>query len=245
MHVNLEAYEGPLDLLLRLIQRSEIDIYDIPIAKITAEYMEAVANLTSFSSNMEQLSEFLVMAATLLEIKSKMLLPRKKNDNEEPEEDQREALARQLIAYQQAKEIAQRLDNLTPEGEPLTGRGDRDALLFLSEEQDLDLIPLEQLNKIFADLMRRQSDKIDTVRAGYGKMPKERHRVSEKIVSIDNALRINGRLSLKFLFSECHSRNEMVVTFLAILEMVRRGMATTRQASAFEDIEVSLTKCPA
>jgi len=244
MDVKLEKYEGPLDLLLRLIQRSEIDIYDIPITQITAEYMEVVATLPP---DMEQMSEFLVMAATLLEIKSKMLLPRPKPESDEPEEDPREALTRQLLAYQQAQELAVQLGALTPVGERLTGAGDKDALMHLSANMDyqpvMDLISIPQLEEIFAEIMRRCANKIDTVRAGYGEMPKERFTVTEKVGFIRNVLQEKGRLSLSSLFLRCTSRREMIVTFLAILEMMRRGLILASQLKAFGDVEVK--PCPA
>jgi segregation and condensation protein A len=244
MDVKLESYEGPLDLLLRLIQRNEIDIYDIPIAFITAEYLAAIATLPA---DMEQISEFLVMAATLLEIKSKMLLPRFKAENDEPEEDPREALARQLLAYQQAQELAGRLGELTPAGARMTGAGDRDALLLLSDgahyQPVMDLVSIPMLEEIFADIMRRQSDKIDTVRAGYGEMPREKYSVTEKVSFIKKMLQEQKRLSLSSLFLRCASRREMIVTFLALLEMIRRGLILARQAQAFADVEV--LSCPA
>ncbi|MCL1843366.1 MAG: segregation/condensation protein A [Defluviitaleaceae bacterium] len=238
MDVRLEAYEGPLDLLLRLIQRREIDIYDIPITLITAEYMDEIAKLPP---DMEQMSEFLVMAATLLEIKSKMLLPRPKVDDE-PEEDPREALARRLDAYKQAQELAARLGALAPEGERLTGAGDKAALEMLADKNAgqpvMDLVSIPQLMEIFDEIMRRASDKIDTVRSGYGEMAKERFTVPEKVSFIRKTLRESGRLSLSALFLCCRSRREMIVTFLALLEMMRRGMVFASQKRSFDDVEV-------
>jgi segregation and condensation protein A len=244
MNFKLDAFEGPLDLLLQLIRRSEIDIHDIPISQITTEYMEVVATLPP---DMEQMSEFLVMAATLLEIKSKMLLPRPKTDGDEPEEDPREALARQLLAYEQMQELAAQLNELAPMGERLMGAGDSDAMEKLQSSTDyqpvMDLISIPQLSDIFADIMRRAADKIDTVRAGYGETPKEKFSVAEKVISMGKALKENGRLSLLSLFSNCNSRHEMIVTFLALLEMIRRGVAQARQERNFEDVEV--VPCPA
>jgi segregation and condensation protein A len=244
MNVKLEKFEGPLDLLLQLIRRSDIDSCDIPISQITAEYLEVVVTLPP---DMEQMSEFLVMAATLLEIKSKMLLPRPKKEDDEPEEDPRDALARQLIAYKQAQELAARLDDLTPVGERLTSAGDRNAFAALAanmpQEPIMDLISIPMLEKIFADIMRRAADKIDKVRAGYGEMPKERFTVTEKVSVIRKALQNQKRVSLSALFLSCNSRHEMIVTFLALLEMVRRGMILAKQEKSFDDIEVM--KCPA
>jgi segregation and condensation protein A len=239
MEFTLDAFQGPLDLLLQLIRRSEIDIHDIPISQITTEYMEVVASLPP---DMEQMSEFLVMAATLLEIKSRMLLPRPKMDDE-PQEDPREALARQLLAYEQAQKLAAQLGELTPVGERLMGAGDPAVWENLAGSMDyqpvMDLVSIPQLGEIFADIMRRAANKIDTVRAGYGEMPKEKFSVTEKVAFIGQALREKKRLSLLKLFSQCRSRQEMIVTFLALLEMLRRGLATARQDIAFADVEVA------
>jgi segregation and condensation protein A len=242
--VKLEAYEGPLDLLLKLIKKNEVDIYDIPVAQITEEYMQVIEALPP---DMEQMSEFLVMAATLLEIKSKMLLPRAKIENE-TEEDPREALAQQLIAYKQAQELAAHL-RLAPFGERLIGRGDKDVFvqLTISDEPPMELITIPQLEKIFAEIMRRAEDKIDTVRAGYGEMQREKITVTDKIAFISKALKSNGRIGLSSLFSDCGSRHEMIVTFLALLEMVRRGIITASQTAPFEDVELQAIgdiKCP-
>lgn len=243
MDVKLEAYEGPLDLLLRLIQRSEIDIYNIPLTQITAEYIEVVSTLPP---EMEQLSEFLVMAATLLEIKSNMLLPRLKIEGE-TEEDPCESLARQLAAYQQAQALAAKLGVLTPSGERFAGAGDKDAIIQLSDKMHsqplMDLISISQLAEIFTDVMRRCAEKIDTVRADYGKMTKERFTVPEKVGFLRKALQKKGRLSLSSLFLRCNSRREMIVTFLALLEMMRIGMIFANQTKSFGDVEVF--RCPA
>ncbi|MCL2048417.1 MAG: segregation/condensation protein A [Defluviitaleaceae bacterium] len=237
MVIKLEAYEGPFDLLLKLIKKNEFDIYALPIARVTHEYMEAIAALPP---DMEQMSEFLVMAATLLEIKSKMLLPQREKEKDEPLDDPREALAKQLIAYKQAQELAKYLHALSPMGERLIGRGDRAAISELTEEPPPELVALPQLEQIFADIMRRVESKIDVVRSGYGKMQRERFTVSEKIGFIRKALRSQGRISLSALFANCGSRHEMVVTFLALLEMVRRGAVTAVQAVAFGDVELGL-----
>jgi len=242
MDVKLEKYEGPLDLLLKLIQRAEIDIYDIPISQITAEYMEVIAN---FPPDMEQMSEFLVMAATLLEIKSKMLLPRPKPEPDEPEEDPREALTRQLIAYQQAQELASQLSTLTPVGERLTNNGDKETLEKLTGSRHSnpfgELLTIPQLTELFADIMRRAAEKIDTVRAGHGEMAKEKFTVTEKVSYVRKILQQKGRLNLSSLFEDCVSRHEMIVTFLALLEMVRRGIVSAVQPKTFGDVEIILS----
>jgi len=244
MDFKLDAYSGPLDLLLRLIAKNEIDIHDIPISELTAQYLEEISHLPP---EMESLSEFLVMAATLLEIKSRMLLPRPKLENEDEDGDPREALVQQLLAYSQAQALAHELQGLTPAGAKFTGTGDRPLLAEFRKESnaapELSTITLEHLKKIFVEVIARKEDRKDTIRAGYGEMPRDKFTITEKVAFIHDVLRENGRLNLFALFYDCRSRNEMVVTFLALLEMVRRGMIHTAQSAAFGDVEV--TQCPA
>jgi segregation and condensation protein A len=233
MEVKLEAYTGPLDLLLCLISRNEMDIFDIPVAELTAQYLEELKGLPP---DMDNLSEFLVMAATLLDIKSQMLLPRPKPVNDFEEEDPREALVQKLLAYQMAQTLAQQLHSLTPPGDRLTGSGE----LWLAQEAEdtppvLDGIGLDDLWEVFSDIIKRRKSRTDTVRVGYGEMPRERFTVTEKITFIRHLLK-QGKVRLSKLFEDCNSRREMVVTFLALLEMMRRGLLVARQDKDFADI---------
>ena len=236
MDVNLEVYSGPLDLLLKLIRRKEINIYDIPIAQVAEEYLEEIKNVTP---DMGEISEFLVLAATLLEIKSNMLLPRYE---EEPEEDPREALVQRLLAYEEAQEFAKILAGLTPMGDVYSSAGEPELLCAFSLRSDnqpvMDLISLEQLSDIFVKVMKLKEGRIDTVRAGYGQMPRERFTVTAKIVFILDTLQEKGRLSLFSLFEICNVKLELVVTFLAMLELMRRGLVRAVQTCAFCDVEV-------
>ena len=237
MEIRLDSFEGPMDLLLHLIKRNEIDIFDIPIARVTSEYM---AVISMGMPDLGEMSEFLVMAATLLEIKSKMLLPGKKKESE-PEEDPREALARQLIAYEEAKTAALYMRDNTPGYGKLGGRPDLIAIEVIQENQPqpaMDLISMSELAAIFVEVMGRQDMRKDTVRSGYGGVPKEKFSVSQKVSAIIEALREKGHLSLRALFLNCRTKREMIVTFLALLEMVRRGTIRAAQQRAFGDVEV-------
>jgi segregation and condensation protein A len=240
MDVNLDNFQGPLDLLLSLIRRGEMDIYDIPIARLTEEYLAAIA---SMPPEMDELSQFLVMAATLLEIKSRMLLPRAQMDGE-PEEDPREALTRQLLAYAQAQEIAEKIGSIEPQlryaapGQPvllaqLTREGQ------LEGQPVMDLISLSTLADIFSDVLKRVEARVDTVRGGFGQMARDNFTVAEKVLAISEILVRQGRTGLVALFEACRSRIEMVVTFLAVLEMTRRGQVLIKQANSFEDVEIT------
>ena len=236
MEVNLEVFSGPLDLLLKLIRRKEINIYDIPIAQVAEEYLEEIKGITP---DMGEMSEFLVLAATLLEIKSNMLLPRYE---EEAEEDPREALVQQLLAYEEAQEFAKILSSITPIGGVYSCAGEPELLNDFSSSTDsqpvMDLISLEQLSDIFGKVMKLKEGRIDTVRAGYGQMPRERFTVTSKIVHILDTLKDKGRISLFSLFEICNAKLELVVTFLAVLELMRRGLVIAVQNRAFCDVEV-------
>jgi len=232
MEVKLEAYAGPLDLLLQLITRNEIDIYDIPIAELTAQYLEALADLPP---DMDNLSEFLVMAATLLEIKSRMLLPRPKPLDEEEPEDPRDALVQKLLAYQMAQNLAQQLSDLTPPGDKLTGAGELSLALEAPAPPPLEGISMEDLWEMFSEIIRRREAKTDTVRVNYGELPRERFTISEKVVLIKHLLK-DGPVTLSALVADCRSRQEMIVTFLALLEMMRRGILRAYQEKDFADV---------
>ena len=239
MEVKLESYEGPLDLLLKLIQRHEIDIYDIPIATLTNQYLEEIAH---FPSDMENLSEFLVMAATLLEIKSRMLLPRPKPETAEDGEDPREALVQKLIAYKQAQALVAEFHKLDPIGERLPGSGDLPLLLQLKQDaksmRPAEMLPISQMLNLFTEVMSRKEQRRDNVRAGYGSMPRDTFTITEKVLHIREMLEAGRRVSLLGMFANCRSKNEMVVTFLALLEMVRQGEISATQNEAFADVEI-------
>jgi len=242
MEIELADFHGPFDLLLRLINKNEIDIYDIPIAKLTAQYLEQMANMEqSGRYDMNQMSEYVLMAATLLEIKSKMLLPKPKKDSEEPEEDPRDELAKKLLAYQEAQALASELERISPPGKRISGAGDPNFLAEIEKDIDsqtpiMDGVPLSHIWNIFTDVMSRRAAKRDEVRAGFGEMQKERFTLPEKIAYIRHKLETASQVSLSSLFEYCNSRTEMVVTFLALLEMIRQGMIKARQNHAFEDV---------
>ncbi len=237
LDVSLPAYEGPLDLLLRLIERNEIDIYNIPIAFLAERYMEEI-----IGSGMEQMSEFLLMAATLLEIKSRMLLPKPPAPEAEPEEDPRDALVRKLLEYKRCQELAAKLNGIVP-GERLVRESETELLKSLNSRQPVEILSglsLKILFETFTEVMLRREARTDSVRAGYGDMPRERFTVAEKAAYIIGLLNKGGSFNLKDLFEECATRGEMVITFLALLELIRQGRTAVKQESAFGDILVGI-----
>ena len=242
--VKLEVFEGPLDLLLHLIDKNKIDIYDIPIVEITNQYMEYIRNMQREDLNI--MSEFLVMAATLLDIKCRMLLPKEVNDEGE-EEDPRQELVEQLLQYKMYKYIACELKDREM---------DSDMVLYKSpsipeeiekyvEPVDLDKLlgdlTLQKLNSIFKDVMKRQTDKIDPVRSKFGKIEKEEVTLSDKFTYIHSYMRDHKTFSFRQLLEKQHSKMHVVVTFLAILEMMKLGEIRVEQEETCGDIMIETT----
>ena len=244
MDVILDVFEGPLDLLLNLIQKHEIDIRDIPIAELTRQYLEVIYEAREISPDMDSMSEFLLMAATLLEIKSKMLLS--KDAEKENEDDPRETLVRQLIAYEKCKLQAGILQSLPNIGASFFKKPEyplMSKVVNFNPEDWLSGITPEIIHDIYMDVKLRKTRKIDTVRSRFGKVVKDKYTIEEKIRKITNELKKAAKLRLSKLFAECTSKEECVVTFLALLEMIRRRQVTVRQRNAFGEVEI--LKCPA
>lgn len=235
MEVVLDAFEGPLDLLLHLIEKNEIDIYDIPISELTAQY---IAVLHEQQNPMEVMSEFILMAATLLEIKSRMLLPKPPQVTGAEEEDPRDALVRKLLEYKRCQALAEQLSRYPEPGARLVREAER-----LSAEESLDPealmegVSLTSLWQVFSEVIKRRELRIDHVRAQYGNMPRERFTMEEKIAQIQQYVTLRRRFRLTELFETCQTREEMVVTFLALLEMIRQRWMRVRQNAVFGDID--------
>ena len=242
--VKLEVFEGPLDLLLHLIDKNKIDIYDIPIVEITNQYMEYIRNMQREDLNI--MSEFLVMAATLLDIKCRMLLPKEVNEEGE-EEDPRQELVEQLLQYKMYKYISY---------EPKDSAMDSDMVLYKGptipeevkeyvEPVNLDKLlgdlTLQKLGAIFQDVMKRQTDKIDPVRSKFGKIEKEEVTLTDKFTYIHSYMKDHKRFSFRQLLEKQHTKMHIVVTFLAILEMMKLGEIHVEQEETCGDIMIERT----
>ena len=240
----LQVFEGPLDLLLHLIEKNKVNIYDIPIVEITDQYLEYVNAMDKQDLNV--VSEFLVMAATLLDIKSKMLLP--KQENEEGEvEDPRQELVEKLLEYKMYKYMSFELkDRHQDAGRsvckmPTIPEEVKEYEVPVDLEQLLDGLTLTKLNEIFKDVMKRQEDKIDPVRSKFTKVEREEVSLEEKIDFIVCKAKELKKFSFrKLLESQC-SKIQVVVTFLAILELMKIGQINIVQENIFDDIEISYT----
>ncbi len=242
LSVTLEKFEGPLDLLLHLIEKNKINIYDIPIVEITEQYMEYIRQMQE--QDMEVMSEFLVMAATLLNIKSKMLLPQEEPEDTEEPSDPRQELVERLLQYKMYKyaslELSDRqLDagrvlfkeaNLPPEIADYKEPIDTQALL-----SDLTL---QKLHSIFESVMKKQVEKIDPVRSKFGRIEKEEVSMSKKMREIQEFALANKRFSFRALLMEQHDKMDVVVTFLCILELMKIGRMHVVQEEIFDEIQI-------
>jgi len=240
--VKLEVFEGPLDLLLHLIDKNKVDIYDIPIVEITAQYLEYIKQMET--EDMNVMSEFLLMAATLIDIKCKMLLPAEVNEEGE-EEDPRAELVQKLLEYKMYKYMSYELRDKQ-----------LDAGTHLFREQNLppevaayrqpidyeELIgdqTLAKLNEIFKSLIRRQEDKIDPIRSKYGNIEKDEIDLEAKTSYVDDYVRTHKNFSFRKLLEKQGSKMEVIVTFLVILEMMKVGRISIVQENIFDDILIT------
>ena len=238
----LEHFEGPLDLLLHLIEKNKVNIYDIPIAEITEQYLDYVNHMEKEDLNV--VSEFLVMAATLLDIKARMLLPKEIDEETGEEQDPRAELVARLLEYKKYKYMALVLQE----------REDDAGLIFYKKptipkevakyEPPVDLdkllgdLTLAKLQKIFEQVMKRQEDKIDKVRSNFGVIRKEPVSLEEKIGSVMEYARKHRRFSFRQILEKQGDRLEIVVTFLAILELMKIGKISLTQEHIFDDMQI-------
>ncbi len=237
--VKLQVFEGPLDLLLHLIDKNKVNIYDIPIVEITDQYLEYVNAMDKQDLNV--VSEFLVMAATLIDIKSRMLLPKQVNEEGE-EEDPRDELVRQLLEYKMYKYMSLELrDREVDAGRAMYKKPTvPEEVLAYEAPVDLDQlladVTLSKLNDVFQMVMQRVEDKVDPIRSKFGKIEKEEVNLTEKMDYIKDYARVHKHFSFKDLLLTQRSKMQVVVSFLAILELMKIGFIKVVQEDIFDDI---------
>lgn len=240
--VKIENFEGPLDLLLHLIDINKFNIFDIPIVEITEQYLEYVRNMKTKDLNV--MSEFLVMAATLLEIKAKMLLPTEV-DEEGEEIDPRQELVRKLLEYKMYKYMSYELKDRMQDAakamykEPTIPEEVESYIEPVDLEKLIGDLTLKKLNDIFQSVMKRQNDKIDPVRSKFGRIEKEEVSLEEKLDFVECYAKEHGTFSFQKLLEGQKSKMQVVVTFLAILELMKNGKIVIKQEGTFADIIVT------
>lgn len=243
--VKLEVFEGPLDLLLHLIEKNKVDIYDIPIVEITRQYLEYVKELPK--DDLNTVSEFMVMTATLLDIKCKMLLPKVENEEGE-EEDPRAELVQKLLEYKMYKYMSYELKDMQIDGEkylyknPTIPDEVKNYKAPIDYEELLGDTTLISLNEIFNACLKRIEDKVDPIRSNFGKIEKEEVDINQKQDYIAGYITSHKRCSFRNLLSGPKSKMDVIVTFLVILELIKTGNVEVKQSEIFGDIDIELKK---
>ena len=242
INVKLEKFEGPLDLLLHLIEKNKVDIYDIPIALITDQYLEYIKQMEIEDLNI--MSEFLVMAATLLDIKCRMLLPAEVNEEGE-EEDPRAELVEKLIEYKMYKYMSfelkdRQIDAVRTIYKPQTlPKEVEDYIEPIDYGKLVGDMDLAKLNQIFKSIVRKQKDKIDPVRSKFGNIEKDEINLEEKQLQIEMYVATHKKFSFRALLEKQPTKMEIVVTFLVVLEMMKVGKIVIAQDNLFDDIMIT------
>lgn len=232
INIKLQAFEGPLDLLLHLIEKAEVDIYDIPIAEITEQYMEYLHMMQEL--DLEVASEFLVMAATLLEVKSKMLLPKpKKEEKGAIETDPRAELVQKLLEYKKYKDISAEFKDKLSIYEKVFYKMPEPIEDYISDFTNLTGVSVDVLVKSLKSIMLRNTspkEKKQTFRQIY----REVVTVEDKIQEIAQLLTIRPLFFFDELFQDAAAKYEIIVTFLAILELIKRKSILIEQEQNFD-----------
>jgi segregation and condensation protein A len=236
--VRLENFEGPLDLLLHLIKKHEINVYDIPITLVTKQYLDYLELMREL--DLEVAGEFLVMAATLIHVKSRMLLPRPAPEQEDPQEDPRELLVQRLLEHQRYKAAAELLHERETVRSAQWSRPDERVAPLAGEayepELEVDLFSLLSAFKAVVERARQRP---------HVEVPGEQISVEQRIAQLLDRLSEGEACDFEHLFSQVATKADLVVTFLALLEMIRLRLVRVVQAGPFGAIRVYKRARPA
>ena len=241
--LKLQVFEGPMDLLMHLIEKNKIDIYDIPIVTITDQYLEYVRQMEHDDMNVT--SEFLVMAATLLDIKSRMLLPRDEDEDSE-EGDPRDELVRRLLEYKMFKYMSEELREknrhagftyFKPQDLPAEVRS---YVPSLNYEELIGDRTAQSLQDVFRDVLKRKKSRVDPIRSGFGKIQREEISVADKQLYVRAYLENHPHADFREMLELENSREEIIVTFLVILELMKSQKIRITQDEAFGRIWIDL-----
>lgn len=242
--MKLEVFEGPLDLLLHLIEKNKVNIYDIPIVEITDQYMEYIRGMEG--QTLEVMSEFLVMAATLLDIKSRMLLPPEVTEEGE-EIDPREELVQKLLEYKMYKYMSYELRERQEDASfqmykgPTIPEEVRKYKEPVDIEQLLDGVTLRKLHATFRDIIRRQENRIDPIRSRFGSLKKEELDMSETMRFVEQYIIEKKNCRFREILTLRTGKLYMIVTFLTLLQLMKEGKVEVEQPETFADIQITYT----
>ena len=238
----INAFEGPLDLLLHLIDKNKADILDIPIALITDQYMEYLEQIRE--ERLENMSEFLVMAATLLDIKSRLLLPPEKNEEGE-EIDPRDELVQQLLEYKMYKYMSYDLKDREEDAGKSLYRQERlpkEVRCYrppVDPEKLLGDLTLARLNEIFLEVMKRSADRLDPIRSSFGRIEKEEVDTKQVMTHVTDRIMNRKKCTFRSLLTAKRGKMYVVITFLTVLELMKMGRIGVEQDDTFGEILIT------
>jgi segregation and condensation protein A len=241
LSIRLESFEGPLDLLLHLIDKNKVSITDIPIAIITDQYIEYIEAMEQ--DKMDTMSVFIEMAATLIQIKTKMLLPKVKNENNE-EIDPRQELMEQLLEYKKYKLMAEHLRDKQIDAQqvffkvPTIPEEVRNYVPKADPNELLKGMDFSLMYKIFSEVIKKNKDKIDPIRSKFGTIKRETFTVHDKMEEILRKKKTVSKLSFRELLNQQITKSEMIATFLAILELMKVSKIRVIQVNVFHEIDI-------
>ena len=232
--VTIDNFDGPLDLLLHLIKEQDIDIYDIKIEDITKQYLDYIRHMKEL--NLEIASEYLVMASELIEMKSKMLLPKKREkEDDDYEEDPRELLIERLLAYKRYKEVTSEFKDLELTRKMVFTREPDNLNRYVKEDENSEELGVADLIDAFNNLLKRK----ELDRPIATKITKKELSVTEKVNKIKNIIRNKKKINFEDIF-EVSTKEEVIISFLSVLEMVKKDEILLTQEGNFKNIVISL-----
>lgn len=232
----LESFEGPLDLLYHLIEKEKIDIYDIPISKITDQYIEHIDSMKEL--DLDVTSEFLIMASTLIEIKSKMLLPKVKKHKEDQDEiDPREELVRRLIEYKKYKEVSMDLKSRENTYKKVYYKA-REEIEYIDDDLDLGGVDINMLLQTYEKILENCIDFKEDIE--FEEIKRDEVTIEESIEKVMSVLRYKQQTKFEELFEKSTSISVVVTTFMAVLELIKQNKIMIKQKGNFSEIFVSI-----
>ncbi|MDP4144821.1 MAG: segregation/condensation protein A [Bacillota bacterium] len=240
LNIKIENFEGPFDLLLHLIKKNEMDIYDIKIYEITSQYLEYIDTMKEM--DLEVTSEFIVIAATLLEIKSKILLPKSKDSENDDNLDPRKELVDKLLEYKRYKLAAELLKEKEIDAGVIFTKKPEIIDDYLSEEIDnsslLKGISILDLYNIYEKLITRFNSKINTSNVISREIPVDSYKIEDKMDFLRSEILKNNHMRFSELIFSCANKIELVVTFLALLELIKLRQISVTQEDNFNEIYI-------
>ncbi len=240
--IKLDIFEGPFDLLVYLIENARMSVYDIQVSEITDQYMKYIENMKTLDVNLA--TEFMVLAAELIELKSKMLLPRMKADGEGVlEEDPRSSLVQKILEYKRFKAAAELLELQEEQSQRIFTKPKEDLTPYTKEADEYLNLDLNQFVKAF-HLFLQKKKRLEEIRRNYAKVERQKITIESRIEYIRNLFRTKEKKRLNFreLLTPESNRYEVVLTFVSLLEMIRQKAVTVRQNVNFGEIYLSLSE---